>query len=82
MMEARVVNIPDPNDFEDPDTTRDLISDSHGLGYRDLVLASRTRIAEPDRLKVEESAITIARTRLLDNGVDKMTIEGWLNGQG
>ena len=30
----------------------------------------------------DESAITIAKTKLLDNGVDEMTIEGWLNGQG
>lgn len=30
----------------------------------------------------EESAVRTAKTKLLDNGVDEMTIEGWMNGQG
>lgn len=30
----------------------------------------------------DESTVDIAKTKLRDNGVDEMTIEGWLNGQG
>lgn len=164
MMEARLVNIPDPNNFDDPDKIRSLMVNARRLGYDDLVVQCQVRIAEigsqqfDDALEKEfwtavylaeefktsengkstrltktrqkynrdgakkcvgdlvarpaidesfriladngrvdltfeavllrhanqydESAITIAKTKLLDNGVDEMTIEGWLNGKG
>ena len=159
-----MVNIPDPNNFDDPDKLRNLMVNAHRLGHADLVLRCQIRIAEvgsqqfDDELEKEfwtavhiaeefktaengkttrlsrtrqkynrdgakkcvedlairpditdgfrilaengrvdltfeavllrhagqfdESAISIAKAKLLDNGVDEMTIEGWLNGQG
>ena len=159
-----MVNIPDPNNFDDPEKIRNLMANALRLGYDDLVLGCQIRIAElggqqfDDALEKEfwtavniaeefktaengkttrltrtrqkynrdgakkcvedlaikpaitegfrilakngrvdltfeavllrhagqfdESAITIAKTKLRDNGVDEMTIEGWLNGQG
>lgn len=158
------MNIPDPNNFDDPDKIRNLMANAQRLGYGDLVVGCQIRIAElgsqqfDDALEQEfwtavylaeefktaengkatrltktrqkysrdgaikcagdlvvkseipevslilienghvdltfeavllrhanqfdESAIAIAKTKLLDNGVDEMTIEGWLNGEG
>ncbi len=66
MMEAWVVNIPDPNTLDDRGTMRDVMAN----------------ILELVSLKSAESAVTIAGAPFPDNGVNEMTIEGWLNGQG
>lgn len=164
MMEAPLVNIPNPDNFDDPDKIRNLMANARRLGYGDLVVRCQIRLAElgsqqfEDALEREfwtaalvveefetaengkstrltkvkqkyrrdgakkcvedlavrpqitegfgtlaengrvdltfeavllrhadqfdESAVATAKTKLLDNGVDEMTIEGWLNGEG
>src|SRR5690606_8447911 len=46
MMGARLANIPDPKNFDDPDKLRNLMANAHRLGHDDLVLRCQIRIAE------------------------------------
>ncbi|MDF1610427.1 hypothetical protein PZ897_19780 [Hoeflea sp. YIM 152468] len=41
-----MVNIPDPNNFDDPDKIRNLMVNARRLGYDDLVVQCQIRIAE------------------------------------